>query len=172
MIGRAIFVILLNAIFLVGVLLYLPLDGLLEMRGYDESHIQAMKDARAEDEELEAELAAEDEELEAELAAEGEAEAAADNIDNQAMEALDPVADDATADQETAEPEAEPTAREQLVATGVINVRSGPGTDNEQVGQLDAGQTVTVLEDNGDDWIRIEFEDGEAWAYRPLFEQP
>ncbi|MEQ8798212.1 MAG: SH3 domain-containing protein [Salinisphaeraceae bacterium] len=162
MIGRAIFVILLNAIFLVGVLLYLPLDGLLEMRGYDRSHIQAMKDARAEDEELEAELAAE-EEAEA---------AAADDADNEAMEALDPVADDAAADEETAEPGAEPPAREQLMATDVINVRSGPGTDNEQVGQLDAGETVTVLEDNGDDWIRIEFEDGEAWAYRPLFEQP
>lgn len=162
MIGRAIFVILLNAIFLVGVLLYLPLDGLLEMRGYDESHIQAMKDARAEDEELEAELAAE-EEAEA---------AAADNADNEAMEALDPVDDDAAADEETTEPDAEQPARKQLVATDVINVRSGPGTDNEQVGQLDAGETVTVLEDNGDDWIRIEFEDGEAWAYRPLFEQP
>ncbi len=162
MIGRAIFVILLNAIFLVGVLLYLPLDGLLEMRGYDESHIQAMKDARAEDEEFEAELAAE-EEAEA---------AAADDADNEAMEALDPVADDAAADEETDETDEEPPAREQLVATGVINVRSGPGTDNEQVGQLDAGETVTVLEDNGDDWIRIEFEDADAWAYRPLFEQP
>lgn len=161
MIGRAIFVILLNAIFLVGVLLYLPLDGLLEIRGYEQSHIQAMKDARAEDEELEAELAAQE-----------KADAAADSVDNEAMEALDPIADDATEDDEAPEPDAEPAAREQLVATDVINVRSGPGTDNEQVGQLDAGQTVTVLEDNGDDWIRIEFEDGEAWAYRPLFEQP
>ncbi len=53
-----------------------------------------------------------------------------------------------------------------------INVRSGPGTDYEKVGELEARQIVTVYgKSAGGTWLQIHFSDvpGErVWVYTPL----
>jgi SH3-like domain-containing protein len=56
------------------------------------------------------------------------------------------------------------------VATGDVDIRSGPGTSNEALGVLHSGQKVTVLaEERG--WYRFRKEDGEeGWVYRRWLE--
>lgn len=67
------------------------------------------------------------------------------------------------------EPKTEPTTREQrtyTVTAKVLNVRVEPNTDCEIVGKLPEGETVTFLEDVDDNWIKIQFEEGEAYVNR------
>ena len=45
-------------------------------------------------------------------------------------------------------------------ATGGLNIRSGPGTEYETKASTQDGATVTVLEDAGNGWYRIEYATG------------
>lgn len=45
-------------------------------------------------------------------------------------------------------------------ATGGLNIRSGPGTEYETKASTSDGATVTVLEDMGNGWYRIEYATG------------
>lgn len=77
----------------------------------------------------------------------------------------------ATAESESSAPaQDEPSQR--LVATDVVNVRAGQGTDTEIIGQLESGTAVEVVTDPDGDWIEIGFGAGTGWVYRPLFETP
>ncbi len=65
---------------------------------------------------------------------------------------------------------ATPTTRSGIViANGTINVRSGPGTNFPDVGDLQPGASVTILDtsDNGN-WYQIRYGTGEAWVRRDL----
>ena len=64
------------------------------------------------------------------------------------------------------EPTAEATIMYVKVTADVLNIRSGPGSKNELVGQLYAGDVVAVLEET-DNWLRI----CEGWIYRSYTEQ-
>lgn len=47
--------------------------------------------------------------------------------------------------------------------TQQINVRNGPGVDNERIGSLPAGYKLAVLGEQGG-WYQIEFNDGVGWV--------
>lgn len=49
------------------------------------------------------------------------------------------------------------------IATPILNVRSGPGVDNQQIGQLQNGDIVTVLEVK-DNWYKIEYNGSVGWV--------
>ncbi len=49
-----------------------------------------------------------------------------------------------------------------------VNIRSGPGTDNDILFQAEKGVTFKVLEEKGN-WIHIAHADGDkGWIYKPL----
>ena len=48
-----------------------------------------------------------------------------------------------------------PVLRTGQVVSNVLNVRSGPSTDNPKVGQLNRGDTVAIYETSADGWHRI-----------------
>ena len=54
---------------------------------------------------------------------------------------------------------------ETVYATGTVNVRSGPSTDNKKLGQLKKGDSVkrTGVGDNG--WSRVEYEEKTAYVF-------
>ncbi len=47
-----------------------------------------------------------------------------------------------------------------------VNVRSGPGIEYEQIGQLEDGDTLAVTgrSDSDNNWLLIEYENGEGWV--------
>ncbi|MDZ7641353.1 MAG: SH3 domain-containing protein [Desulfurivibrio sp.] len=49
-----------------------------------------------------------------------------------------------------------------------VNIRSGPGTDQEILWQVFAGYPLQVLERRGDWTHIIDFEDDKGWIYTPL----
>lgn len=134
MVARVIYLIVLNAAFLVAFVWYLPISSVLDARGYTQEKITAV------------ERILDDTQLpEPESAGPGEAT-------------------------RSGEPEAAPAEPPQLlVATAVINVRAGQGTDTEVVDQLQSGTTVEVLADPDGDWVEIDYGTGTGWVYRPLF---
>ncbi len=52
-----------------------------------------------------------------------------------------------------------------IVSANRVNVRGGPGTDYGVVSKLTRGESVEILQDNGDGWVRIRSLDGgpEGW---------
>ncbi|MCF8110227.1 MAG: SH3 domain-containing protein [Desulfobacteraceae bacterium] len=55
-----------------------------------------------------------------------------------------------------------------ITKKGLINVRTGPGTDHEVAFQAEKGVPFRVLEKKGD-WIHIEHAEGEkGWIYKGL----
>lgn len=55
-----------------------------------------------------------------------------------------------------------------IVTSKILNVRSGPGTNNEVVTQAQYGELLKTLEKR-DDWVRVERETGESgWVAERL----
>ncbi|MFO7929927.1 MAG: SH3 domain-containing protein [Thermodesulfobacteriota bacterium] len=55
-----------------------------------------------------------------------------------------------------------------ITKKGLINIREGPGTDNDVAFQAEKGVPFKILEKKGD-WIHIEHADGEkGWIHRAL----
>ncbi|SFA69313.1 N-acetylmuramoyl-L-alanine amidase [Lentibacillus halodurans] len=53
-------------------------------------------------------------------------------------------------------------ADEAIIATDNLNVRTGPGTDFDQIGQVHTGETFPILsQENG--WVEIKMEHGSGW---------
>jgi|GEM_PF-1905606 len=51
------------------------------------------------------------------------------------------------------------------VTAGTLNVRSGPGTSHDKVGQLSEGDRIMVLEHQGS-WAKIQLNGEEAWVHK------
>lgn len=49
------------------------------------------------------------------------------------------------------------------VTAGVLNVRSGAGTENSVVGKLTSGQSVNIIEYKSNGWLKIEFNGSTAY---------
>jgi hypothetical protein len=60
---------------------------------------------------------------------------------------------------------------EVIPGTEVVNLRSGPGTDFDVMGQLNEGVIVPVIGMTAlRDWWQLSFDGGPAWVYAPLVE--
>lgn len=67
----------------------------------------------------------------------------------------------------TEAPETEPVTEEAPVVyktTTTLNVRSGPGTENDRIGKLDPDQTVDFVRDHNEEWAVIMYNDQEAYV--------
>ena len=67
----------------------------------------------------------------------------------------------------TEAPETEPVTEAAPVVyktTTTLNVRSGPGTENERIGKLDPDQTVDFVRDHNEEWAVIMYNDQEAYV--------
>lgn len=62
---------------------------------------------------------------------------------------------DATVEEVAVRPAPEPEADLREIVATRVNMRAGPGTDNDIVDRLDRGHTVEVLENNGRGWLRL-----------------
>ena len=51
-----------------------------------------------------------------------------------------------------------------IVNTDVLNVRSGPSTTNSVIGKLSKGDEVTITDEVGSDWYKIDHEAGSAFV--------
>ena len=61
----------------------------------------------------------------------------------------------------------EPSLRVIQVVWPHVNLREGPGTSYKNVGRIEQGTSITLLEDRGD-WLRVRLSDRkEAWVSRP-----
>lgn len=54
-------------------------------------------------------------------------------------------------------------AQEAIIEENNLNVRSGPGTDNERVGQVNAGESYEILEEE-EEWVKIQLEGITGWV--------
>lgn len=160
MLTRVLIIVVVNAAFLIAVLWYVPIEGILAARGYTPAQIAALKSAAKPDKAGTAGtttapppgktragkpsgLARPD------TQAGGDAQAAAAGPDN------------AASGQASQPP--------RLVATATINIRAGRGTNHPVVGQVSSGDVVIVLNNPGGDWVRIQHGELRGWGYRPLF---
>ena len=67
----------------------------------------------------------------------------------------------------TEAPETEPVTEAAPVVyktTTTLNVRSGPGTENDRIGKLDPDQTVDFVRDHNEEWAVIMYNDQEAYV--------
>ena len=67
----------------------------------------------------------------------------------------------------TEAPETEPVTEAAPViykTTTTLNVRSGPGTENDRIGKLDPDQTVDFVRDHNEEWAVIMYNDQEAYV--------
>ncbi len=90
----------------------------------------------------------------------------ASNTDNVPVVATDPTPpEDTTPPAETTEPEpAAPLA----TANGLINVRTGPGTNYPTLGEASTGQQFAILGKTQDDeWWQIDYEGETGWIFAP-----
>lgn len=174
MIGRVIIIVVVNAIFMIGVLWYLPIQGLLQARGYAPERIAAVTEAlNAQPETEQAPAGAAPASSPGTPSGEPEAGQPGDGAPSNGDSGQDQAGtDDAAPQSASSQPESEPEPRAELVATDVVNVRSGQSTDAEIVGRIPNGTTVEVVTDPGGDWVEIDYGEGTGWVYRPLFEQP
>lgn len=70
-------------------------------------------------------------------------------------------ADNTSAQIENSSPAVEPDVQPQLVAPGTVNIRSGPGTNYQVIGSLNANAPVQVIGRNQDaSWWQIEITNG------------
>lgn len=67
---------------------------------------------------------------------------------------------------ETEPPTEAPTEPAPVVykTTTTLNVRSGPGTENERIGKLDPDQTVDFVRDHNEEWAVIMYNEQEAYV--------
>lgn len=167
MVARVIYLIVLNAAFLIALIWYLPIANLLDVRGYDPEQIAAV-------EEVLAQGPGEPRPEDTPDARRTRDSAAPENGDG-ARTAPGPASEDAELPEpDSAEPgevpeDASSEPPQELVATDVINVRAGRGTDTEIIGQLSSGTVVEVVANPDGDWIKIDHDTGTGWVYRPLF---
>lgn len=59
-----------------------------------------------------------------------------------------------------------PTAKLYYVNTSVLNVRTGPGTNYGVLGQLRNGETVKVLANAGNEWMKVNYKGKTAYVYK------
>lgn len=64
-----------------------------------------------------------------------------------------------------------PAPAHKIVATAIVNVREGAGTDTPVVGQFQPQEVVTVVEDPDGDWLKVKGDRVTGWVYRPLFDK-
>lgn len=172
MVARVIYLIVLNAAFLVAFVWYLPISSVLDARGYAPEKITAVEKVLTQG----ADEPVPEEPQEARRTTDSATPHAGDSTQTTPDSASDdtqPPEPESAGPSEAArseEPEAAPAESPQvLVATDVINVRAGQGTDTEVIDQLQSGTTVEVLADPEGDWIEIGYGTGTGWVYRPLF---
>lgn len=53
-------------------------------------------------------------------------------------------------------------ADEAIIEENNLNVRSGPGTDNKRIGQVNQGEQYEIIEQQ-DEWVKIKLDDSEGW---------
>ena len=186
---RVLWIAILNLILLVGVVRYAPLDWLLALRPQPASSpatpasppapsasAKAQAHTRADTPDQPDDTGASDDQSNA------GANAADDSADSplggnaSASEPSEPAAadDDAPATH-TDQPDTDQAAaarERELVATSNVNLRAGQGTEYGKYGKIKRGETVTVVDDPGGDWVRVEAGKLRGWAYRPLFKTP
>lgn len=75
------------------------------------------------------------------------------------------------AETEAAEAEADPLKNFTVKSTDNVNVRSGPSTDSEKLGQLLSGDTFTCIEAMADGWSKIDFQGSEAYVKTEFIER-
>lgn len=177
MIGRVIFVILINVALAVAFIWYMPIAPILEERGFTEQQIETLLAARTADREAKkaAELGfaptgpvipagAPKSETQDRSQAEPGPQA------QPPTSAPVPVPADRPPPAAPAAPSRQIQTQPDRVATADVNIRTGQGTDNEAIGQVPEGTVVTLLGDPGGEWIRIRYQGVEGWVYAPLFE--
>lgn len=73
-------------------------------------------------------------------------------------------------DAPTPTPTPPPTVPTAFVDTALLNLRGGPGTDFEVVGQVAAGTAlpITGSHANWPDWWQVNYQETHAWVYAPL----
>ena len=59
---------------------------------------------------------------------------------------------------------------EAKVINGNLNLRSGPSTSSSRIGQIPAGEKVSVIEE-GTEWVKVLWNDTEGWCMRRYLEQ-
>lgn len=74
---------------------------------------------------------------------------------------------DATAEAQPSEakPESDPKVLYKVTVTygsGLL-IRSGPGNDYDSIGGVDYNETIDVLEESGERWLKIRFDGVEGW---------
>jgi hypothetical protein len=101
--------------------------------------------------------------LQAEAVAETTGDSAETAIDAQTATPTEAPTDEPT---QTLTPEAKPIAQ----AASIVNLRSGPGTNYDLAGSLQATEPVEVIAKNGTgDWWQVRLASGSAaWVYAPL----
>lgn len=57
-----------------------------------------------------------------------------------------------------------PTLKKGIITVDILNVRSGPSTENEKLGKLSLGTTVEILSEN-EGWYEINFESQKAYIF-------
>lgn len=53
-------------------------------------------------------------------------------------------------------------AKDAVIQENNVNVRSGPGTDYEQIGQVNREESYPIIEED-DDWVEVQFENSTGW---------
>lgn len=56
-------------------------------------------------------------------------------------------------------------AKEAFIEENNLNVRSGPGTEYERIGQVNQGEQYEIIEEN-DEWVKIQLDGLEGWVTR------
>lgn len=172
MVARVIYLIVLNAAFLVAVVWYLPISSVLDARAYAPEKITAVERILARGPGGPVPEESQEARRTADSATPDDGDSTQPTPDSTSDDTQPPEPESAGPGEATrnGESEAAPTEPPQLlVATAVINVRAGQGTDTEVIDQLQSGTTVEVLADPEGDWIEIDYGTGTGWVYRPLF---
>lgn len=172
MVGRVIFVVAISAAVLIAVIWYLPVQSLLQARGYTPEQIAAAQQA------LHANTPTTTSPDDAARPPAGDGADTEDGVtpampgdDSETPEENEASEVDARETEAAAEPTtpAQPAPPQGLVATDVVNVRDDRGTEHEIIGQVEAGATVDVVTDPEGDWVEVEYDGNRGWVYRPLF---
>ena len=177
MVARTLFLIAVTAAVIISFVWLVPLDVVLNARGYSPEQIATVKQMRSPQA---AAIGVAGSVNEAQTPQAGQpqsspqAPAQTKSSENTASEKQAqtnaPVAATAepNTDDNAAKTKAAPTR--QFVATDTINVRAGQGTDTDVVGQFGPRTVVTVLQDPDGDWMKVEANNVSGWVYKPLFE--
>lgn len=59
-----------------------------------------------------------------------------------------------------------------VTASGGLNIRSGPGSNYEKIASADNGASVTILEDAGNGWYKIDYGNGKVGYASSQYIQP